>query len=55
MSSLISASGNFAESLMSGNVLGSISSGLALVNQLDSFLNDDGASKQQEEANTKLY
>lgn len=54
MAGLLDTAGSLAKNLSSGNVLGSISSGLALVNQLDSFLNDDGASKQQEEANTKF-
>lgn len=54
MASLIGAGGNLATSLMSGNVLGSISSGLALVNQLDSFLNDSDMEEKQNEANTKF-
>ena len=54
MSSIIGAGGDFATNIKKGNVLGSISSGLALVNQLDSFLNDSDIDEKKEEANAKF-
>ena len=50
MASMLSTGISLAANISSGNVLGSISSGLALVNQLDSFLNDSDIEERQQES-----